>query len=78
MEDEVDVLHGPLETVTIADVSDQETQVTPPGMPLALVELLGLVAAEDADHARLELEQPLDKSRADGSGSASHKDPLSG
>jgi hypothetical protein len=47
-------------------------------MPLALVELLCLVAAEDADHARLELQQPLDQSRADGSGSSSHKDPLSG
>ena len=78
MEDEVDVLHGPLETVTIADVADQETEITPPGMPLALVELLGLVAAEDADHARLEFQQPFDKSRADGSRSAGHEDPLAG
>ena len=78
MEDEVDVLHGPLETVAVADVADQETEVAPPGMPLALVELLRLVAAKDADHARLELQQPLDKSGADGSRSPGDEDPLSG
>jgi hypothetical protein len=78
MEDEVDVFHSPLETVTVADVSDQKTQVAPPGMPLPLVELLCLVAAKDADHTRLELQQPLDQSRADGSRSPGDKDPLSG
>ena len=78
MEDEVDVLHGSKESVAVADVADQETQVAPPGMPLAVVELLRLVAAEDADHARLELQQPLDESRADGSRSPGHEDPLSG
>jgi hypothetical protein len=78
MEDEVDVFHRPMETITVADVADEETEVAPPGMPLALVELLCLVPAKDADHTRLELQQPLDQSRADGSGSSSHKDPLSG
>jgi len=62
VEDEVDVLHGSKETVAVADIADQETEVAPTGMPLALVELLRLVAAEDADHARFELQQPLDKS----------------
>jgi hypothetical protein len=78
MEDEVDVFHGPLETVTVADVADQETEVDPARMPLALVELFGLVATKDADHARLELQQSLDKSRTDRPRSPGHKDPLSG
>ena len=67
-----------METITVADIADEKTEVAPPGMPLALLELLRLVAAKDADHARLELQEPLDQSRADGSGSSSHKDPLSG
>ena len=51
VEDEVDALHRPVEPVTIADVADQEAQVLPPGVPLALVELLGLVAPEDPHDA---------------------------
>ena len=78
MEDEVDALHRPMETVAVADVADQEAQVAPPGMPLALVELLRLVAAEDADDARLELEQPLDEPGADGARTAGHEHPPSG
>ena len=47
----------------------------PPGMPLALVELLGLVAAEDAHDARLELQQPLDEAGADRARTAGHEHP---
>jgi hypothetical protein len=42
-------------------------------MPLALVELLGLVAPEHPDDARLELEEPLDEARADGPRTAGHE-----
>jgi hypothetical protein len=78
VEDEVDVLHRPLEAVAVADVADQKTEVVSPWMPLALVELLGLVSAKDADNAGVEFQQPFDKSRADRSRSSGDEDPLSG
>src|SRR5688572_25230450 len=65
VEDEVDALHRPMEPVTIADVADQEAEILPPGVPLALVELLGLVAPEDSHDACLQFEQALDEAGAD-------------
>ena len=45
-----------------------------PGVPLALVELLGLVASEDADDTGLELEQAIDEAGADRARTAGDQD----
>ena len=61
---------SPCQAITVTDVADQEAQVFAVGMALPLVELLGLVAAEDAHDGGLSLEETLDESGADGAGAA--------
>ena len=73
VEDEVDALHRPVEPVTIADVADQEAEIPSSGVPLALVELLGLVAPEDTDDTGVELEQAVDEAGADRARTAGHE-----
>jgi len=68
VEDEVDALHRAAEAVPIADVTDEKSNVAPSGVPLTLVELLRLVAAEDTHHSRLEFQKPLYEARSDRSG----------
>ena len=61
--------HGAQQPVAVADVADQEADV-PAAMPVALVELLGLVAPEDAHDGRRRLDQMVDQARADRPGTA--------
>ena len=68
MEDDVDVLRGAKQPVAIADVADEEPHVRPGPEPLALVELLGLVPAEDAHDGGVRFEGLLHQPRTDGPG----------
>ena len=74
VEDDVDPVHRPVEPVAVADVADEEADVAPVVQPLALVELLRLVAAEDPDDRRVALQEPLDEPGADRAGAAGDED----
>jgi hypothetical protein len=74
VEDDVDPVHRPVEPVAVADVADEEADVAPVLQPLALVELLRLVPAEDPDDRRIALEEPLDEPGADRAGAARDED----
>jgi hypothetical protein len=74
VEDDVDPVHRPAEPVAVADVADEEADVAPVVQALALVELLGLVPAEDPDDRRVVLQEPLDEPGADRAGAARDED----
>jgi hypothetical protein len=76
MEDRVDPVHRPEEAVAVADVADEEADVRPVLEPLALVELLRLVAAEDPDDRRVVLDQLVNEAAPDRPGPAGDEDPL--
>jgi len=74
VEDDVDPVHRPVEPVAVADVADEEADVTPVVQALALVELLRLVPAEDPDDRRVVLQEPVDEPGADRAGAARDED----
>ncbi len=53
MEHDIDVLGRPQEAVPVAHVTDEESHVRPRAKPLALVELLALIAPEHPHDGRL-------------------------
>ena len=61
---------GAEQPVAIADVADEEPHVAPRPEPLALVELLGLVATEDPDDVGVRFEDRVHQPRTDGPGPA--------
>ena len=65
MEDDVDVLGRPHQPVAVADVADQEADVRTRSEPLTLVELLRLVAPEDAHDRGVGLQEVLDEAGSD-------------
>ena len=74
VEDDVDVLRRAQQPVAVPDVADEEADLGPSSDLLPLVELLGLVAAQDADDGRLGGQQLADEVRADGPGAARDED----
>ena len=64
MEDDVDALAGAQHPVTVADVTDQETNGAP-GNTMALIELLGLVSPEDTNDVGAVRDKVIDEARAD-------------
>jgi hypothetical protein len=73
VEDHVDAFAGAEQAVPVADVPDQEPQV-PVAMPMALVELLCLVAPEDADDLRVERQEVVDQPPPDRPGASGDED----
>ena len=73
VEDDVDVLGGAHQPIAIADVAHEEADVAAAAEQLALVELLGLVAAENADDGRPRGEELSHEVRAHGPGAAGHE-----
>ena len=78
VEDDVDVLHRASDAVAVADVADEKAQIASPGMHLTLIELLRLVATEDANDGGVEVQQSLHEARADGAGTAGDEHPAAG
>ena len=73
MEDGVDALAGAQHPVTVAHVTDQEADIRARDA-MALIELLGLIAAEDAHDIGAAGEEMVDQARADGPRTARDED----
>jgi hypothetical protein len=74
VEDGVDPLDRPEQAIAVAHVADQEADVPPRAVALPLVELLGLIAPEDAHDLGLESEEMIDEAGTDRAGAAGDQD----
>src|SRR5947199_6261852 len=70
MEDGIDVLRRARQAGAVAHVAHEEPHVRTRAQPLALVEVLRLVAPEDSDDLGARRDQRVDERRADGAGAA--------
>jgi len=65
VEDHIDAFHRAGEAIPVAHVADQEPDIRPIAVVLTLVELLGLIPAEDSNDLRFESKQVIDEPGSD-------------
>ena len=65
MEYDVDSFGRSQDSVPVADVSDEEADVSPVAILLALIELLGFVSAQDPDDLRPQRQEMVDQTAPD-------------